>query len=243
MADGEEFNFQIDAYTPDTMPMSRLSEYMRELAMILGEDKAVHFVRLKDGSTQLIHRVEKEAVPKVRERAAAVRRGRGPRDAVRAYHNVNRLLREDNGRAVLKEETTGAQIIDFPGCEEAQEKFEGVHQRGTVDGELIRVGGTGKSARVILFAEGQQIPHCYANRGLAKRLGARLYEHVRLNGVGRWTRDADGAWHMDSFKVESFEVLKDDRLSDVLEKLRRIKTGWKKASISELELVRHGKGG
>lgn len=242
MADGEEFSFSIDAYTPDTIPMSRLSEYMRELAMVLGEDKAVHFVRLKEGSTQLIHRVEKEAVPKVRERAAAVRRGRGPRDAVRAYHNVNRLLREDNGRGVLKEETTGAEIIDFPGREETQEKFEGVHQRGTVDGELIRVGGTGKSARVILYAEGQQIPHCYANRNIAKRLGARLYEHVRLSGVGRWTRDADGVWQMDSFKVESFEVLNNDRLSDVLGKLRRIK-GWKKASVSELELVRHGKRG
>ncbi len=243
MADGEEFSFQIDAYTPDTMPMSRLSEYMRELAIILGEEKAVHFVRLKDGSTQLVHRVEREAVPKVRARASAARRGRGARDAIRAYHTINRMLRDDNGRGVLREESTGAEIIDFPGREETEEKFEGVHQRGTVDGELVRVGGTGKSARVILFAEGQQIPHCYANRGLAKRLGARLYEQVRLSGTGRWTRDADGVWQMDSFKVESFEVLKDERLSEVLEKLRRIKTGWKRDGVSELELVRHGKEG
>jgi len=48
---GGEYRFKIDAYTPDTMPMSRLAEYMRELSEMLGEPSAVHFERLEPGST------------------------------------------------------------------------------------------------------------------------------------------------------------------------------------------------
>jgi len=240
MANGEEFSFQIDAYTPDTIPMARLSEYLRELAMILGEEKAVHFVRLREGSTHIVHRVEREAVPKVRARAAAVRRGRAPRDAIRAYHMVNRLLREDDGRGVLREEATGADIIVFPGREESEERFEGIHQRGTVDGEIMRVGGFGKNVPIILRSEDQPIPHCYTSHAIAKRLGARLYEHVRLFGLGRWSRDAEGSWTLDAFRIETFEILKDERLSDSLVALRRIKTDWNSGSLAELELIRHG---
>jgi hypothetical protein len=127
MANGEEFSFQIDAYTPDTIPMARLSEYLRELAMILGEEKAVHFVRLREGSTHIVHRVEREAVPKVRARAAAVRRGRAPRDAIRAYHMVNRLLREDDGRGVIREKATGTDIIVLHKRENSTERFDAIH--------------------------------------------------------------------------------------------------------------------
>ena len=70
-----EFYFWIDAFTPATIPMARLAEYMRELATILGEPAFVHFVRLKRGSTGIVHKVQIEAVPKVRDRATSVRRG------------------------------------------------------------------------------------------------------------------------------------------------------------------------
>ena len=40
------YRLKIDAYTPETMPMGRLAEYMADLAVILGERAAVHFVQL-----------------------------------------------------------------------------------------------------------------------------------------------------------------------------------------------------
>ena len=40
---GTEYRFKIDAYTPQTMPLVRLAEYMAELAQLLGEPTAVHF--------------------------------------------------------------------------------------------------------------------------------------------------------------------------------------------------------
>ncbi len=36
MTDGCEYRFVIEAYSPDTLPMSRLAEYMAALAQLLG---------------------------------------------------------------------------------------------------------------------------------------------------------------------------------------------------------------
>ncbi len=59
--------------------MARLAEYLHELAVILGEPRAVHFVRLDAGSTVIIHKVEQEAIPKVTDRVIAVARYKGAR--------------------------------------------------------------------------------------------------------------------------------------------------------------------
>jgi hypothetical protein len=138
---GGEYRFRIDAYTPETMPMVRLAEYMRELSEMLGEPSAVHFERIEPGSTVLVHRIEREAIPKVRERVSNVRRGEGPREALRAYQTINRLLRDDNAVGFLQDKSTKAVIIRFPGKEKAEEKFPSVRQHGSIDGIVIRVGG------------------------------------------------------------------------------------------------------
>ena len=43
MADAEEYRFRIDAFSPETLPMARLAEYLRQLAVILGEPNDVPF--------------------------------------------------------------------------------------------------------------------------------------------------------------------------------------------------------
>ena len=78
MAAGEEFRFKIDAYSPETMPMARLAECLAQLAIILGELNAVHLVRLEGGSTIVVHKIEREAVPKVVDRVTSVRVGDRP---------------------------------------------------------------------------------------------------------------------------------------------------------------------
>jgi hypothetical protein len=241
--DGErgaaEYRFRIDAYTPETMPMARLAEYLTELAMILGEPTAVHLVRLEPGSTVLVHKIEREAIPKVRERASSVRRGSAPRDAVRAYRAINKLLRDDNGVGVLQEKT-GAEIIRFPGREETEEKFASIRQHGSIDGEILRVGGPQKYVPVLLQSEDQLIAGCWADRRIAKELAQRLFEPVRLFGRGRWSRDADGKWNLEQFIVESFEALRSEQLSDALSRLRAIPIAWGDDAYADLQAVRHG---
>lgn len=234
-----EYRFRIDAYTPDTMPMARLAEYLAELATVLGEPASVHLVRLEPGSTVLVHEIEREAVPKVRERTTSVRRGRGPRDAVRAYHAINKLLREDDGIGVLQEQT-GAEIIRFPGREETEEKFAAIRQHGSIDGEVLRVGGPQKYVPVLLQSEDQQIAGCWAERSIAKELARNLFEPVRLFGRGRWNRNADGIWSLDQFIIQSFEPLRNEPLSDALNRLRAIPVAWGDDAYHDLQVIRHG---
>jgi hypothetical protein len=221
--------------------MARLAEYMTRLATMLGETTSVHFVKLKRGSTRLIHRVQREAVPKVRERAAAVRRGEAPRDALRAYDTVNKMLREDNGVGALKEapETKHeAVIIPFPGRETSEEKFS-IQQRGTLDGMLVRVGGTQKWVPVLIEANGEAVAGCWADRSMAKKLAKHLFEPVRLVGNGKWERGADGKWALKEFVVEAFETLSDEPLSDALNRIRAI-NAFNDTTLDEIELLRSG---
>ncbi len=229
----------IDVYTPETMPMARLAEYMAQLAIILGEPASVHFDRLEPGSTVLVHRIEREAVPKVRERAASVRRGDAPPDAWRGYRTVNKLLREDNGVGLLKDKN--AAIIRFPGREEAGETFASIRQYGSVDGRVMRIGGTDLTVPVLLQSEDQLISGCWTTKDIARQLAQRLFEQARVYGRGRWNRDADGKWNLLDFKIESFDPLDEAPLSEAIEELRSTQTQWDEFAYSELELIRHGR--
>jgi hypothetical protein len=44
------YELYIDSFTPETIPMSRLAEYMASLAELLGHSEHVHFGKLKPGS-------------------------------------------------------------------------------------------------------------------------------------------------------------------------------------------------
>jgi hypothetical protein len=244
---GAGYRFMIDAYSPETIPMVRLAEYMRELGEVLGETAAVHFNRLEPGSTTLVSRIEQEAVPKVRARAVAVQRGEAPREALRAYKTINRMLREDNGVGVLKEgdDKQGAVIIRFPGREEAEEKFPYVREHGSVDGVVVWIGGSGlnQAVRVTLEAEAQQISGFWTDRQTGKELARKLFEPVRLFGRGRWSRDGDGQWTLIDFKIESFQALVDIPLSAALSDLRSIPVDWDDESLGKLSIIRHGPSG
>lgn len=237
---GTDYRFKIDAYTPETIPMARLAMYMRELSQLLGEEGSVHFRRLEPGSTVMVHRIEKEAVPKVRERVAGVRQGDGVREAMRAYKTINKYLSDDNAVAVLQEKKGSAEIIRFPGREEAEEKFAAVRQHGSIDGIVTRVGGSDATVPIWLEAEGTLLTGCYATRSIAKDLGAKMFEPVRLHGRGRWTRDSEGAWSLIDFKIESFEALDDAPLSNAIEAMRAIPSDWAEKGFEELEAIRRG---
>jgi hypothetical protein len=237
---GEEYRFQMDAYAPETLPLGRLAGYLEELATLLGEGKFVHLLRLEPGSTVIVSRIDAEAVPKVRERTAAVQRGEGPPDAMRAYGRINRLLREDNGAGVLFEET-GAEVIRFPGREDERPEFTLVPQQGELDGEVVRVGGVGESVPVMLQAGGQTLTGIYAKRSVAKPLARHLFEPVRLYGTGRWNRSADGDWQLERFVVDRFEVLDERSLSSLVLALRAVPgSEWGSNAVNDMLALRHG---
>ena len=238
MSDADEYRFVIDAYDPDTLPMSRLAEYMADLARLLGTTERVHFVRLEAGSTVLVQRVEPEAAPEVRRRLGAFASDTPPKDAADAFKALNRRLADDGATGSLRK--GGAEVIRIPGREQPPPlTFGAFNQPGVLDGVLIRIGGRDGTVPVHL-RDGETIHMCNATRDMAKRLAVHLYGKVlRVQGEGRWERDADGAWWMKRFDITGFEELDGAPLGEVAERLRAIGcSGWKDIDDPSAEIQR-----
>ena len=238
-----EYRFTIEAYSPETIPMARLAEYMTDIATLLGNRDRVHFKGLEPGSTNVVQLVEHEAVPKVRSRIIGVRNRTAPEDAISAYQRINKRLREDNGSGFVEEvEESGnrERVIEFPGRDRNEsERFDSIFQAGSLDGLLIRVGGKDDTIPVYL-EDADAIHRCTANRFIAKQLAPFLFEMMRLQGRGKWNRDDFGNWVMEDFRVTGFERLDTTSLSKAVSRLRDIKSDIQKMPdpIEELKKLR-----
>jgi hypothetical protein len=158
---------------------------------------------------------------------------------MRAYQTINRMLRADNGKAVYRE-TSGAEIIRFPGIEDVA-RYGSITQQCAVDGEVIRVGGTGKNVPIMLRSEDELIANCYTSRAMAKELAGHLFEPVRLLGLGRFIREDRGGWKLEYFAISSFSPLSNEPLSSVVTALRAIPGGeWGEDALEQLRILRHG---
>ena len=238
MEGGYEYRFVIDAWGPETLPMSRLAEYMANLARLLGRAEQVHFLRVEDGSAVLVQRVESEAEPEVRSRIGSLADGSAPGDALKAFRALNRCLADDKAIGSLRD--GGGEMVRFPGREQRPPPaFGSFNQAGVLDGVLIRVGGRDDTVPVHL-QDGETIHLCNANRDMARRLAACLYgPTLRVQGEGRWERDADGQWSMKRFTIGDFRKLDDAPLGEVVERLRRVEgNGWEAVEDPWTELRR-----
>jgi len=243
VAQFHEYRFRIDVFTPDTIPMARLAEYMGDLAQLLGENERVHFVRLEKGSAVLVQKVEIQAQPKVNDRLRQAASGEGPEDVMRAFRAIDRRLAQDNAVVSLSE-ADGAQILRFPGREAPTPlTFGAFNEHGSLDGVLIRIGG--KDETVPVHIQDRELVHqCNATRDMAKALAPYLYgAPLRVHGEGRWERDAEGAWLLKRFNIREFDVLDDAPLSEVVGRLRQVPGNrWKEMEdpLAELQRLRHG---
>ena len=216
------YKFRIDMFTPSTLPMERLAEYMAMLAKMLGNKEGVHFEALTEGSAVLEHYADAEIVPDVEQRLAMIGRGEQNSEPFKAYEAINLLLEKDNAVGSFQK-ATGAEIISFPGRKRVKPRiYKGVKQAGSLNGVLVRIGGKDDTAHATLI-DSEISYHCElpwpVARKMAKYLAAQM---LRVHGKGRWDRTENGTWILKSFRVQSFDVLEDLPLTDLAEKLRRI---------------------
>lgn len=238
MSAPREYRYIIDAFTPETLPMARLAEYMRELAALLGQPEHVHFDRLERGSTVLISRIDASAAPKVMDRVRGLSDGTALEEVRTAFRQLDSMLAEDKAVGRL-EDLTGAEIIVFPGRTRPKPQIFGpFNQEGTLDGRLVRIGGLGKAIRALLD-DGHRVFPCSVTKEQAKKLAAHLFDVVRVTGRGRWTREGDGRWKLHSFKVFSFEVLNERSIAQVVDELRRVPgNGWRNIADPYTDLAK-----
>jgi hypothetical protein len=240
---GREYRLKIDVFSIESLPMSRLAEYMAELARLLGEEERVHFSHLEPGSTVLVSNIEEPAAPKVTDRLQKVREGHAPKDAMQAYRALDTLLAKDNAVATLSED--GAEVIQFPGRTRPKPiKYGPFREEGSLDGVVIRIGGRGDKVPVLLMdAEGAEYP-CESALELSVQL-AQQYRRatVRVFGSGRWLREEDGSWKLQQFDIDRFEVIDDAPLAEVVAKLRAIEgSEWGNKAFGDVLGLRREEG-
>src|SRR5882672_10586680 len=149
MSDEREYLFKIDVYTPSTLPMRRLAEYMFELARLLGEYDHVHFKRLRKGSAVLESHVDFVAVPKVRARVRAAAIGEAG-DIRRTWQKIDQMLASDNATGSLSEKGHENLVLRFPGRETASDELGPFSQEGSIQGVLVSIGGEDNTAHARL---------------------------------------------------------------------------------------------
>ena len=210
--------------------MARLAQYMQNLATMLGHETAVHFQRLKPGSTQLVTTIDHEDVPKVATHLAQVKRGDGGVDATKAQAEIDRLLAEDNATGfVYEDDDDSAEVIAFPGVTKPMPMTYGpFNQVGSLDGILISVSGADQTVHLQLQNGEIKYTGIDTNRETARRLAKHMYEPIRIFGTGRWMRDQEGNWILKKFRVDSYDVLAADDLKDAIGRMRDVEgSEWK----------------
>lgn len=218
-----EYIFRIaDSYTPRDMPMARLAEYMAEYAKLLGEIGDVHFRTIVDASVGLAAIVDKAAVPKVDERVRAASHGAGSEEALRAIGRLDEMLAADNAVGELLRE--GAQVIPFLGKNRPRPVTYGpITQEGTVEGEIVRIGGIDDTIHVTLRDAATIYSGCVASKAVARRMAQHILGPVvRAHGVGKWVRHPSGHWELKSFRIRDFDILEDTSLMDAVARLRAV---------------------
>jgi hypothetical protein len=204
----------IDAFTPDTLPMSRLAEYLRPFAAMLGSEANVHFEGVFEGSAVCRAVVEAQDAPKVRERVQGIPSRTAPKTALKAYSEIDDLLAKDN--AIGHIAVDGHNLIEFPGRRRATQEIIGPVRRSTsIEGQVYSIGGKDETINIHL-RNGETELRCVVSIELARKLGPHLLGGtVRLFGHGLWSR-IDGEWQMKTFAADDFIALDNSPLQATL---------------------------
>ena len=239
MADFERFEFTVPGYTPETMPLDRLLEYLQQLMTILGQPSDLHLVGIERSSTKPVLVMPYHAAVKAKQRARETWEGGGSVKARKAYQKIRRMVSDDGGKPATLATNMGT-ILEFPGVDlGADQEIQSMRQATSVSGELLRVGGDGEFDQILIKDfSGEIISGCFATKDVAKQLAQCLHEQVRLNGIASWHRNRSGIWEISRLKVQTFETLETESLSEVLGQIHATTSAWPNDLTEQLLAMR-----
>lgn len=224
--------------------MARLVEYLAELAKLFGNKENVHFMRVVRGSAAPAIFVDPAAAQRVQLRLHSASSANPPVELAKTVANLNKLLRDDNASGELRA-PGGAKIIAFPGKKEALDEEVVINEAGTIEGQLVRLGGKDETAHATMEIEPGRWENFALGRGLAKELARYLYgDDIRVFGKGKWRRSVEGVWVLDAFFAERFECIGN---SDLVETMRQLgdlqgNAWWEvRDPLEELRRIRGGR--
>lgn len=220
-----EYVFRIDVFSPSTLPMRRLAEYLAALARMFGHTEHIHFAAVEEGSAKLRSKVDAVDAPKVADRLLSIRLGGAPKDAVAAKEELENLLANDNAVGELIEDATGQIVVPFVGRNRPKRiVLPPFREDIAIDGQLVNIGGKDTTAHATLQDGESFHTGISMSREMARELAPLLYGPVlRLHGNGRFERLATGEWKMTDFKTSRYEKLSSRSVVEVLSNLRDVK--------------------
>jgi hypothetical protein len=239
VADLERFEFTVPGYTPDTMPLDRLIEYLEQLTVVLGEASELHLVGIEKSSTRPVLVMRHDVATRARARASEVRQGGGSARRRNAYDRIRHMVSEDGGAPASLAAPEG-QILEFAMIDiGADQIVHAVRQPTTVQGELIRIGGRQENAQLLIQElSGNVIAGCTAPRAVATAMAHLLYRPVSVSGDARWHRSNIGKWEIESLHVQSFAELDADDHEAVVAKLQALNVAWPDDAMEQLAAMR-----
>ncbi len=216
------YDFRIDAWTPDTLPMVRLAEYLAKLSVLFGNKEHVHFLKVRKGSAVPEIAVDLPANPKVIARLRLVGTPDVMEDISRAHKDINHMLQDDGATAYLRVKG-GAKLLEFPGVKTPLAEEAMLFEQGELEGVVIRIGGKDDTIPFTLEGESGVYYRCNTSREMAKQLAAYLFgQRVRVHGRGKWRRTQESVWELENFDTKTFEPLDEAPLAEVIDTLRGI---------------------
>lgn|GEM_PF-2831749 len=224
------------------MPLSRLIEYLEQIATVLGASEDLHLIRIEKGSTRPVFVMPTPIANRARENAAEIRQGGGTIAQREAFNRIRRMVRRDAGAKPAALRDRRRVLLEFPSAAEEPLAIAGIRQATTIDGALVRLGGTGEQVTLqVQQLSGETLSGFVAAKSLAKDMAKRFFEPIRLSGIGIWERSEAGEWHLAKMQVQSFEPLEDDTLPNVVAQLRAAPVKWPDNADKLMRAERDGK--
>lgn len=200
--------FRLKDFTPETLSVSRLAQYLQELSILLGNEK-VYFDKVKKGSACLAFKTENSNEINKKNLSIVTP------EREKAKQQINKMLKEDKTTATLKQGRSN--IIIFPGTTFDKKETVEIEQEDSIDGYIIKIYKNKKKFCISLQENEQKVYDCLVSKELAKDLARLLFDvPLRLHGTAKWSRLYTGEWSLQSFIVSNYEQLKDEKLSKIL---------------------------
>ena len=231
------YQFVMDGWTPETIPMKRLAQYIDKLSALLGSSERVHFDKITKGSVKQLINVEEVAAFEVNQRVKAANDDDAS-DGAKVRKDINRMLQIDECIGYLRV-YRGPTVIEFPGRKTPISEEVTVHETGDLEGMVIRAGGKDTTVTVTLEgSDGYYI--CKTSRTIAKQFAQRLFDgQVSVSGKGKWLRNSEGVWSLEDFHIASFEVLESTSLTQFVKDMRAVPgSTWNEMEDPHAELKR-----
>ena len=229
-----DYALKLRGADPSSMPMSKLAEYLKDWAAILGDVNAPIFRGVVKGSVMLRAAVDPQRKTEVLSRLLAIK-SRTDTAATKLIDKLNMAMARDALDGSILD-CNGAVLIDLKARDTyaAKPTEQIVPDSGVIDGVIVGIQGVDDTVHIrIQESNGATFSLTLRDLDLARKFAVHFRgEPVRVAVRGTWKRTSAGIWEPHNLIADSFEELDQSNAKDVMDKLRAIPdNGW--ASLSD----------